>query len=189
MNRVLEERYHAIVAAVDAEFARNRDLHGERIHCRPGCSDCCYHVFSIAGIEADRIAKGLQGLTPEARAMIESRAREYVEARLLRGDRMPCPALDQGICSIYEFRPLMCHKFGMPLYNPDKPGRIFACELNFKDGQEIDDPQLIQIQTEIHQTWKELQTDYNELRGTGGSTRLTVAHAILRAGIASSDIK
>src|SRR5262249_30330370 len=155
-------------------------LHGDRIHCRPGCTDCCHHVFPISEIEAARIAVGLQHLTAEARQAIESRAREYVDARLLRGTRLPCPALDQGTCSIYEFRPLMCHKFGMPLYNPDKPGRIFACELNFKDGEEIEDPQLIQIQTSIHQTWKELQADYEHLHGISEGPRLTVAHAILR---------
>jgi len=184
---VIEERYRAIVAAVDAEFARNRELHGERIHCRPGCSDCCYHVFSITEIEAERIAHGLELLAPEAREMMEARAREYMDARLLRGARLPCPALDQGICSIYEFRPLMCHKFGMPLYNPDKPDRIFACELNFKNGEEIDDPHLIQIQTEIHETWKGLQADYRQSHGSGESSRLTVAHAILRAKGRSSD--
>jgi Fe-S-cluster containining protein len=187
IGRVIEERYREIVAAVDSEFARNRDLHSEKIHCRPGCTDCCYHIFPITEIEAAQISEGLQRLEPQNRGAIESRAREYVEARLLRGARLPCPALDHGVCSIYEFRPLMCHKFGMPLYNPDKPDRIFACELNFKDGEEIQDPQLIQIQTGIHQTWKELQADYKQLHRTSENTPLTVAHAILYAGMRSSD--
>jgi Fe-S-cluster containining protein len=184
---VIEQRYREIVAAVDSEFARNRDLHGEKIHCRPGCTDCCYHVFPITEIEATQISEGFRRLSLQMREGIESRAREYVDARLLRGARLPCPALDQGVCSIYEFRPLMCHKFGMPLYNPDKPGRIFACELNFKDGEQIEDSQLIQIQTGIHQAWKELQADYKQLHGTGERTTLTVAHAILRAGMGPSD--
>jgi len=178
---VIEDRYREIVAAVDAEFTRNRELHGDRIHCRAGCCDCCYHIFPISEIEAAEIAKGMQGLAADVRESIEGRAREYVEDRLLRGTRLPCPALEQGVCSIYEFRPLMCHKFGMPLYNPDRPDRIFACELNFKDGEEIDDPNLIQIQTGIHDAWRKLQADYNTSHGNSGSARLTVAHAILNA--------
>jgi Fe-S-cluster containining protein len=174
------ERFHELVAAVDAEFARNRELHGSRIQCRPGCTDCCYHVFRISGIEADHVAEGIRHLNPELRHRIEERAALYVEARLLRGERMPCPALEQGVCSIYEHRPLMCHKFGMPIYNPDKPGRIFACELNFKDGEEIHDPDLIQIQTGIHEAWKQLQSDYDATHGVNGEP-LTVAHAILCA--------
>jgi hypothetical protein len=73
----------------------------------------------------------------------------------------------------------MCHKFGMPLYNPDKPGRIFACELNFKDGESIEDANLIQIQTGIDQAWKQLKADHGE--PTERTERLTVAHAILLA--------
>lgn len=177
---MIEGRYLDIVAAVDSEFSRNRRLHGDRIHCRPGCTDCCHHIFPIAEIEAAYIAEGLERLDPEAREALKERARAYLEARRhlpAAGARLACPALDQGVCSIYEVRPLMCHKFGMPLFNPDHPGRILACELNFKDGEEIDDPQLIQIQTGIHQAWKQLQSDYTGARGEP----FNVARAILDA--------
>ncbi len=182
MDRVIEERYREIVASLDVEFARNRALHGDKMHCRPGCDRCCHHIFSITEIEAAEIAKGLARLSPELQAAIWTRARDYVDRALIRGDRLPCPALEQGVCSIYEHRPLMCHKFGMPLYNPEKPGRIFACELNFNNGEAIDDPQLIQIQTRIHEAWTQLQADYNALQDAPPG-RLTVAHAILRAKI------
>ena len=178
---VSEERYREIVAAVDSEFARSRDLHGDKIHCRPGCTDCCYHIFSITEIEAAQISRGIRRLEPDVRESIEGRAREYIQSSLLLEARLPCPALDQGVCSIYEFRPLMCHKFGMPLYNPDKPDRIFACELNFKAGEEIEDPKLIQIQTGIDQAWKQLQAEYNDSHESRKGAPLTVAHAILRA--------
>ena len=177
---VSEERYREIVAAVDSEFARSRDLHGDKIHCRPGCTDCCYHIFSITEIEAAQISRGIRRLEPDVRESIEGRAREYIQSSLHEA-RLPCPALDQGVCSIYEFRPLMCHKFGMPLYNPDKPDRIFACELNFKAGEEIEDPKLIQIQTGIDQAWKQLQAEYNDSHESRKGAPLTVAHAILRA--------
>jgi hypothetical protein len=69
----------------------------------------------------------------------------------------------------------------MPLYNPDKPERIFACELNFKDGEEIDDPALIPAQTGIHEAWKSLQAEFNESSPARHNGTLTVAHAILLA--------
>jgi Fe-S-cluster containining protein len=177
----MTERYLQIVAAVDAEFSRNRELHGDRIHCRPGCTDCCYHVFPIGRIEAARISEGLEQMESRTRRALEEKAEEYIRERLLRGTRLPCPALADGVCSIYEFRPLMCHKFGMPLYNPDKPGQIFACDLNFADGEEIRDPQLIPIQTDIHREWKELQVEYDAAQPGEADSPLTVAHAILRA--------
>jgi uncharacterized protein len=174
---VPEGRYLEIVAAVDAEFGRNRRLHGERIHCRAGCTDCCHHVFQITEIEAACVAEGVQRLGRESREALEERAREYLNACSSppAPARLPCPALDGDVCSIYEFRPLICHKFGMPMFNPERPDRIFACELNFKAGEEIEDPELIQIQTGIHQAWKHLQSEY------GQAEPLNVARAILRS--------
>src|SRR4051794_30791246 len=113
-SKLMDGRYRDIADAVDAEFARNRNLHGDRIQCRPGCTDCCYHVFAISELEADRIASAIEKLNPETRTALMTRAREYLSRRLIRGDRVACPALDNGRCSIYEVRPLLCRKFGMP---------------------------------------------------------------------------
>jgi Fe-S-cluster containining protein len=177
---VVEERYRKLVAAVDAEFERNRALHRDRIRCGPGCTECCHHIFAITRLEAAEVVRGMAGLPPGLRRQIRARAIEYLERRLLRGERLPCPALHAGQCSIYEHRPLMCHKFGMPLFNPDKPDRIFACELNFASGEEIHDPHLIQIQTGIHNAWTKLKLDAASVHGTA-SELFTVAHAIVGA--------
>ena len=180
--RVSEGRYFEIVAAVDAEFSRSRRLHGDRIHCRAGCTDCCHHVFRITEIEAAQIIEGVQRLDPEVREAVEERARAYIEScRDAAPARLACPALDGDVCTLYEFRPLICHKFGMPLYNPDRPDRILACELNFKSGEEIVDPDLVQIQTGIHRAWKQLRSEH------GDGERLNVAQAILRSHNRSLD--
>ena len=187
--------YRRICALVEEEFARNRRLHGARIQCRPGCSDCCHQLFQITEIEAAYISQGVRAMSAEARLELVVRAKPYLEARRnlvavageqeawgslpAAGTRLPCPALQGGVCQIYEHRPLICRKFGMPLYNPDKPGRVFACELNFKDGEEIVDSGLIQIQTGIHADWKHLQGEYNSRGLRREAEPLTVARAIL----------
>ena len=189
------ERFEEVCRQVQEEFDRNRRLHGSRIQCRPGCTDCCHQLFQITEIEAGYISRGLKALDESSREALRSRAIPYLaERRRLiaekgeqeawgnlppAGARLACPALDGGVCSIYEFRPLICRRFGMPLYNPDKPGRVFACELNFRDGEEIQDPELIQIQTGIHQGWKALQRDYNDEGKPRDAEPLTVARAIL----------
>lgn len=197
--------YHNICAAWDEEFARNRQLHGDRIQCRAGCSDCCSQLFQITEPEAGVISRGVAGFDAGTRADLQSRATRYLAARqeLVAGlgsfgkttqaaaeeawgslpppgARLACPALsDQGECRIYEYRPLICRKFGVPLWNPDRPGRVYACELNFKAGEAIEDPALIQIQTGLHQEWKRLQNDYNQQSGRRDPNPLTIARAIL----------
>lgn len=188
-------RYLEICSEVEREFLRARRLHGERIHCRRGCSDCCSQLFQITEIEAAFVSRGVRKLDLAVRERMTARALVYLEERRklvadngepeawgslpAPGTRLACPALEDGVCGIYEHRPLICRKFGIPLYNPDKPGRVFACELNFRDGEAIEDGKLIQIQTGIHERWKQVQADYNAAGGRRDHEPISVARAIV----------
>src|SRR5574341_1016824 len=163
-------RYAEVGEQVAAEFHRNLAIHGDRIHCRRGCTQCCYQLFQITEIEAAVISRALRQMPEAERADLRARARDYLPQReeIMRrhgmieawgrlppeGTRLACPALSgDGACRIYQHRPLIGRKFGIPLYNPQKPGRVFACELNFSPGEEIEDNQLVQIQTGIYENW------------------------------------
>jgi Fe-S-cluster containining protein len=192
---VWREAWESACADIDQEFARNRRLHGDRIQCRSGCSDCCHQLFQITEIEAAVISREMAELPEDLRQRLRDRSRPYLAARrqLIAaqgeqeawgqlpppGSRLACPALEDGACTIYEHRPLICRKFGIPLWNPDRPGRVYACALNFRDGDEIHDGQLIQIQTGIHQRWKDAQSAYNAQGGYRDGEPITVARAIL----------
>jgi len=190
------DRYRIICSRVEEEFRRNRMLHGERILCRAGCADCCHQLFQITEIEAAEISKAVKQMQADKRDGLREKAVLYLSHRRQLvsmqgepeawgslpppGTRLACPALtEDGTCSIYEHRPLICRKFGIPLWNPDRPGRVYACELNFRPGEEIDDPDLIQIQTAIHQDWKQVQADYNQAGGRRDPEPITVARALI----------
>jgi Fe-S-cluster containining protein len=187
--------YRRIAADWEAEFERNRREYGERIHCGKGCCDCCSQLFQITEVEAAYISRAVKELPPEQRQRLCERARQYLPRReeLLSaknvpdawgslpppGLRLPCPALENGACQIYNHRPLICRKYGMPLFNPAKPDRLFACELNFNPGEEVDVTDLVQIQTGIHKSWSGLNQEYNRLGLTRDPNPVTVARAIL----------
>jgi Fe-S-cluster containining protein len=184
-----------LASAWEDEFRRNQQLHGPKIQCRRGCTDCCHHLFQITELEAAYISQGVRLLPAEQRLAMENRAQLYAEDRqkLLRerqlpdawgslppaGLRLACPALEGGACQIYDHRPLICRKYGMPLYNPQKPDRIFACELNFRPGEEIMDSQLVQIHTQLCQEAANVQGEYNRQGGKRDEKPITVARAIL----------
>jgi Fe-S-cluster containining protein len=189
------DRYEKICTRYSQEFERNRVLHGDAIHCRAGCSECCHQLFQITEIEAAEVSRGAAAMEAGVRDRVLANARQYLveRQRLVSrsgepeawgnlpppGTKLPCPALENGECLIYEHRPLICRKFGIPLWNPDRPGRVYACELNFAPGQEIVDPDLIQIQTGLHQEWKALQADYNRAGGKRDDAPITVARAMI----------
>jgi len=187
--------YRELCQQWQTEFDRNRRLHGSRIHCRPGCSDCCGQLFQITEIEAGEVSRGFHNLPGSLQDRLRSRAAQYTLQReeLLAslgeiecwgslpppGARLACPALEDGVCLIYEHRPLICRKFGIPLWNPDTPGRVHACELNFSPGEEIDDPHLVQIQTDLRQQAKQLQANYNAAALPRHERPITVARAMI----------
>ncbi|MCB9895626.1 MAG: YkgJ family cysteine cluster protein [Planctomycetes bacterium] len=177
----------------NAEFDRGAAVHGERIHCAPGCSSCCSQIFQITEVEAARISAWVATLPHKVKLELREKARANLAARaklfggpeqwgstVPRGKGTPCPALDDaGACGMYEARPIMCRKFGVPIYNPDKPDRVLACELNFADGEAIEDPGLVENQTSLYRAQQNLQAEYNDAGGKRDDKPICIARAIV----------
>ena len=203
----LYREYETVSALVEAEFARNAQRFqnhpapggGTGLQCRRGCTACCSQLFDITLLEAAYISRHLRTLPLEKQAELRRRAEAYrpqrqkllagrarerwaqqVEGRLpLEGLRLPCPALDpDGACSIYEARPLVCRKFGMPLYNPRRPGVLGACELNFSTGEQIAPADIVENQSRLHERWEGVKAAVRDAL-PAESRPLTVADALL----------
>jgi Fe-S-cluster containining protein len=118
------------VARVEAE--------GKSISCRRGCSACCQQLVPISPAEAHALRAVVDALPEDRRARVLSRfedATRRIEASALAGRLrartwndddeaytalalayfrlgIPCPFLDdEGACSIYLDRPVICREF------------------------------------------------------------------------------
>jgi Fe-S-cluster containining protein len=122
-----------------AEAAR---LGGDHLVCRAGCAECCIGPFPINHLDARRLRRGIReirNIDPDRVERVVQRARETAllfapefpgdpstglladdegadEALAERFAEVPCPALDpdQGICEVYEYRPIPCRTYGPP---------------------------------------------------------------------------
>ena len=168
--------YQLHTGAVDSEFQRVFQVFADRMQCRRGCSMCCSQMFSISLIEAAYISRAVKMLPQEERERLREAARQYLnEARSLTtgneeddgsdqeaitprpGLRLSCPALRGDACSIYNARPIICRKWGIPIFNPNKPLELQACELNFRRGEEIEIEGLIEPQAALLVDWVRLK--------------------------------
>jgi Fe-S-cluster containining protein len=162
-----KQKFYDISGFIQTEFDRNLELYGAQIQCRRGCSKCCSQIFNITLLDGWIISEHVKKLPPMRQAELKQKAGQYKQGE-------PCPALgENGECTIYEARPVICRRFGIPIYDYKNPAKIHACELNFKDGDEITDDKLIPNQTEIGKKWDELKDEFGE-----GAT--TIAEAILQ---------
>ena len=144
---VMASDYVSILDRADAHFAKVLAEQPAAMQCRQGCTGCCHGLFEIGTADVSMIQEAMRILDEPARERLKSRARaifestlhptlrdcspEEKEAFFERADEIPCPALDDaGACSIYEYRPIVCRTFGLPL----REGRKYLgqeCELNF----------------------------------------------------------
>lgn len=103
-------------------------LHPPRapIDCTRGCAYCCHNFVSVSAPEAFLISSWLDGsrqaIGPEATGSVATGsvaidAKAWHERAALTsglsgeerfGKRLPCAFLQDGLCSIYEHRPLAC---------------------------------------------------------------------------------
>jgi len=115
--------YRNLQAKVDAHWQSVVRDHGALMACGRGCHGCCCH-FGVFAVEAAAIAlaAGKCGwqttVTPAA-----------ADA---------CPLLEDGLCRLYDHRPLICRTQGLPLLVHDTSGRrVDWCPLNFKGIKSI----------------------------------------------------
>ncbi len=192
------DRFRFVADLTEKEFDRNFNLYPRQMQCRKGCFLCCSQVFRITLIDAAVVSQAVKKLDPETRKNMQEKARQYIEKKddmvLDRasqmdlddhnevstiGLRLTCPALSEsGACGIYKSRPIVCRKFGMPIYDPKKPDELQTCELNFREEKEIDADQIIENQMRIHDYWMEIKTEVNETLNPEKRSA-TIAEAIL----------
>ena len=151
----------SLIRIVDAALAEATRKSGDRLACRPGCTECCMGPFPISQLDARRLREGLERLEEQDAATasrVRRRARESAfrlapefpgdartgvlgedgdaeERFAVFADNEPCPALDpeSGLCDLYAVRPLACRTFGQPV----RVGAAVAvCELCFREAGE-----------------------------------------------------
>ena len=186
MLSTIFENYLELLKDVDQEFNRVRDIFIERMQCRQGCSSCCSQLFPISAIEAAYISKAVKLLDPDAQEEMRQKARAYLaeltgaevdeaqsleehskivsEAleRLVGRHHIPCPALKDDACTIYNHRPIIARKYGIPLWNPKNPRVLQACELNFKAGEEIEVDGLVEPQMSLEYRWLAFKSNVHQ---------------------------
>ena len=217
MSTKLEDIYRAyrgLLGDVGQEFDRVSAIFSDRMQCRKGCSMCCSQLFGISFIEAAYISRGVKALKPDQQGDMRDRARAYLEeltgfpvdesqtleehSRAVSAalesqagvNHIPCPALEDDACAIYNNRPVIARKWGIPLWNPKKPNILQACELNFKAGEAIQGDGLVEPQMELEYRWLKLKEqvlgDLNlpDLVATVASAVLFDYEAVLEKAIA-----
>ena len=136
INRCLMN-YRDLLTRVDRLLEGIQRQYSGHIVCHKGC-DCGCRNLSVFPIEALSLVNAVQNLSKETGAKIRQRA--------AAASFWNCPLLEDRICSMYTFRPIICRTHGFPLLTHYR-GRpsIGYCRYNFKDMSSVPDDAIIDL--------------------------------------------
>ena len=130
------EQYQCLKARVDAFGQTIGQRYPTQITCHAGCDGCCYQQFTVFPVEAHHLAQAVMALTPEARQRLLARLQQDDPWHII-DTPAPCVLLEDGCCSLYEYRPLICRIHGFPIASSmierSDGGQRDCCPLNFTD--------------------------------------------------------
>jgi uncharacterized protein len=162
------ENYLALRSRVDELCQRTSALLHAEISCRPGCDACCRHL-SLSAVEAAALRDACAAL-PEPDA-----ARIRAAARAAEPDD-PCPLLHDGLCLLYEARPIICRTHGLPLLiSRDGEKGVDFCPENFRGLSSMPGSAVIDLER-LNQMLIAINALF--LQSFPGPERLTLAEAL-----------
>ena len=148
-REVATARLRVHLAIIDGGVAPVVTRYRAQIECRPGCSECCHQSFRVSEVEGALLQEGLASAPAGVRAAIVGRARDYTA-----GQGVACPVLDEdGRCQLYAHRPRICRKYGIPLWNPERPHELKTCRLNFRGVADLDAALIVEPQAGWAEDW------------------------------------
>jgi uncharacterized protein len=120
-NQYYYEAYFEFIEFADEKTEALVKKHKKYLVCAKKCTECCENT-TVLPIEFFSILYGLKqkGIKPEL-------------------TKQKCAFLKNGLCQIYELRPLICRTHGLPLaYGQDDDPlnkTVSFCHLNFVNGE------------------------------------------------------
>lgn len=125
-------------------FQKTLAAYGNAMVCKAKCSACCHVSLDVFPSEAARILKWALALSASEQQLLKThllKAKEQggrVGADASGVKRLPCVFLAEGLCAIYDARPVICRTQGAPLQLKKDDGKgnvtleVDACPLNFQ---------------------------------------------------------
>jgi Fe-S-cluster containining protein len=195
------KRYEKIRAQADQVFEKIRNQYPDCVKCKLECSDCCYALFDLTLIEALYLNFNFNKILPEDRKIqlieVSNRAdrticklkkkaykaftlgtsEDEILAKLAE-ERVACPLLDtKKCCELYEYRPITCRLYGIPL---SIAGKGHTCGISeFTPGEKYSTVNLDAFQNKLIELSKELVIELQSKHVKMGELLVPVSMALL----------
>ena len=127
--------YKTFLEELDSKLAKFFTRDKDKIRCRKGCSSCCKNAdFPLSYMEMNYLMKGFLNLDKETNDNVRNNIKTL--KNVCEND-YTCPFLVDDLCSVYEFRPIICRVHGLAYRRSDGIVNLPDCAnsgLNYSDN-------------------------------------------------------
>ena len=133
-------KYEQLVTNISQRCKQIISRYGDQIVCSKGCrGNCCRIHLSISAVESFHISRAL-------RARPEHFSSWILKKAVRSSTTGPCPLLDQGECSMYSDRLLLCRTHGLPMVHSYRGHKsLGCCQKNFHQLKVIPEDACIDL--------------------------------------------
>lgn len=166
MSSGLLANYRQLRAKVESLCQRIEQEQTDHIVCRRGCDSCCRHL-QLFPVEAAALRLALLESPSDRQRVMLARAAE--------ANAEVCPLLTDGVCLLYDARPIICRTHGLPLL---VEGAVDYCPLNFVGVGQLPASAVIDLErlNELLATVNHLFVQESKWGGRG--ERLSIAETL-----------
>lgn len=138
------QNYIAYLKFIDEKLQKFFERQKPYIRCQKGCGMCCQNAqFPYSKIEMDYLMIGAWQLDLEKKRIVAENVNKIRKQKAeFKGEnfKYDCPFLIDNVCSVYEYRGIICRTFGLMTQGND--GRIkvpFCCFKGYNYANVMED--------------------------------------------------
>ncbi len=113
----MNKDYELFLKNLESKLAKYFERDKDKINCAKGCSSCCQNAdFPLSFLEMKYLMQGFLGLDKLTHDKVRDNIRKIIES----GKKSYiCPFLKDDMCSVYEYRPIICRVHGLAYMRTD----------------------------------------------------------------------
>ena len=151
-NNFMFENYERYLGLINNKLLKFFEEQKPYIKCQKGCAKCCKNAeFPYSKMEFKYLLSGFLTLNKETQDIIENKIKETVDKKKkFQGDKFlyDCPFLINDVCSVYDYRGIICRAFGLIESVKDGNSKIPFCAyigLNYSNVLDKDENLISEI--------------------------------------------
>lgn len=146
------QNYIAYLNVIQEELNKFFDKQKEFLCCQKGCGKCCHGgQFHYSQIEITYLLTGYMKLDKETQNIIDKNIEKIIEEKkIFKGKtfKYNCPFLIDNVCSVYQYRGLICRSFGLMVKDPTGKINVPFCAYEGLSYSDVLDPETNSISEE-----------------------------------------